>query len=395
MKSPLGAGAGWCLIFITSTASPAAEPTVHPTKPAYQYEFGLIRIAAASDTETPVKDFGKETLVAAAKYLDDGALAWAGGRKCIACHTTGAYMAERPALSAWLGPPRDEIRVHFVKAIPSELSEPQLDGGIRYYRSADRAVWCALGLATWDKYVEGRLSEATALALREMLVRQASHGGYHVVGEVEIPYVTTDLNLSIQAIRAIASAPGWLAHLEDPAQLERLEKLKDFVRHTPPLNDYDRLLRLQAASYMPQLIEPSEVTEVIKMLLDRQSPDGGWSTRNFSPTDGWQVSVSPRVKELLDNLPDADAPASDAYLTAFAIVLLIEHGTPLSNQQLQRGLAWLRSEQRQSGRWWMHSLYRGNYHFTTYLATAQAMRALAMGGEFDRYLSGPAQINRP
>ncbi|MFN9915634.1 MAG: hypothetical protein ACK53L_23790, partial [Pirellulaceae bacterium] len=107
------------------------------------------------------------------------------------------------------------------------------------------------------------------------------------------------------------------------------------------------------------------------------------------------VSVSPRVKDLLDNLPDADAPASDAYLTSFAIVLLIENGRPLSDPQLQRGLAWLRSEQRQSGRWWMHSLYRVNYHFTTYLATAQAMRALARGGEFDRYLSGPAQINRP
>jgi squalene-hopene/tetraprenyl-beta-curcumene cyclase len=381
------------LIFIMSTASPAAEPTIHPTKPAYQYEFGSIRIQAASDTESRIKNFSGETLVAAAKYLDDGALAWAGGRKCIACHTTGAYMAERPALTAWLGPPRDEIRVHFVTSIPSKLSEPQLDQGIRYYRSADRAVWCALGLATWDKYVEGRISEATVLALREMLARQSSHGGYHVVGEVEIPYVTTDLNLSIQAIRAIANAPGWLEHLEDPSLLERIEKLKEFVRRTPPLNDYDRLLQLQAASSMPKLIEPSKVTEVITMLLDRQSQDGGWSTRDFSSTDGWQVSVSPRVKDLLDNLPDADAPASDAYLTSFAIVLLIENGRPLSDPQLQRGLAWLRSEQRQSGRWWMHSLYRGNYHFTTYLATAQAMRALAIGGEFDQYLTRPAQIN--
>jgi squalene-hopene/tetraprenyl-beta-curcumene cyclase len=248
-------------------------------------------------------------------------------------------------------------------------------------------------LATWDKYVEGRISEATVLALREMLARQSSHGGYHVVGEVEIPYVTTDLNLSIQAIRAIANAPGWLEHLEDPSLLERIEKLKEFVRRTPPLNDYDRLLQLQAASSMPKLIEPSKVTEVITMLLDRQSQDGGWSTRDFSSTDGWQVSVSPRVKDLLDNLPDADAPASDAYLTSFAIVLLIENGRPLSDPQLQRGLAWLRSEQRQSGRWWMHSLYRGNYHFTTYLATAQAMRALAIGGEFDQYLTRPAQIN--
>lgn len=29
----------------------------------------------------------------------------------------------------------------------------------------------------------------------------------------------------------------------------------------------------------------------------------------------------------------------------------------------------------------MHSLYRGNYHFTTYIATAKAMQALAMCDE--------------
>jgi hypothetical protein len=29
----------------------------------------------------------------------------------------------------------------------------------------------------------------------------------------------------------------------------------------------------------------------------------------------------------------------------------------------------------------MHSLYRGNYHFTTYLATAKALQALGACGE--------------
>jgi hypothetical protein len=40
-----------------------------------------------------------------------------------------------------------------------------------------------------------------------------------------------------------------------------------------------------------------------------------------------------------------------------------------------------RGEQRVSGRWWMQSLYRGNYQFSTCIATAQALRALAMCGE--------------
>ena len=38
----------------------------------------------------------------------------------------------------------------------------------------------------------------------------------------------------------------------------------------------------------------------------------------------------------------------------------------------------------QSGRWWMHSLYRGNCHYTTYIATVEAMKALKLCGELDR-----------
>jgi hypothetical protein len=37
--------------------------------------------------------------------------------------------------------------------------------------------------------------------------------------------------------------------------------------------------------------------------------------------------------------------------------------------------------QRVSGRWWMHSLYRGNYNYITSISTAQALRALALCDE--------------
>ena len=31
----------------------------------------------------------------------------------------------------------------------------------------------------------------------------------------------------------------------------------------------------------------------------------------------------------------------------------------------------------------MHSLYRGNYHYTTYIATIEAIKALDLCGELD------------
>jgi squalene-hopene/tetraprenyl-beta-curcumene cyclase len=91
--------------------------------------------------------------------------------------------------------------------------------------------------------------------------------------------------------------------------------------------------------------------------------------------------MSKFVLQLIANLPDAANPASDPYMTAFAIILLRDNGIPATDPRIQRGIAWLKQEQRVSGRWWMHSLYRGNYHYITYIATAQAVKALAACGE--------------
>jgi squalene-hopene/tetraprenyl-beta-curcumene cyclase len=62
-------------------------------------------------------------------------------------------------------------------------------------------------------------------------------------------------------------------------------------------------------------------------------------------------------------------------------VLLRESGVPARDPRIQRGIAWLKENQRESGRWWMHSLYRGNLNYITYISTAQALRALALCDE--------------
>lgn len=97
----------------------------------------------------------------------------------------------------------------------------------------------------------------------------------------------------------------------------------------------------------------------------------------------WHYVMSPRVLTLINNLPDAARPESDAYMTALAVVLMRQNDVPVSDDRIQRGVAWLKREQRESGRWWMHSLYRGNYHYTTYIATVEALKALELCGELD------------
>jgi squalene-hopene/tetraprenyl-beta-curcumene cyclase len=214
-----------------------------------------------------------------------------------------------------------------------------------------------------------------------MFARQSENGAFVSHGEVEIPHITTDFELSLQAARAITAAPGWLAGLKDEALLTKVEKFKQWLRTATPKNDFDRVLKLQLVQYMPDLVPQAERDAALALLSSKQHSDGGWCVRDMSPINDWHFEMSKIVLNLIENLPDAAKPESDAYMTSLAIVLMRQNNVPVSDPRIQKGLAWLKREQRESGRWWMHSLYRGNYNYITYIATIEAMKALDLCGE--------------
>lgn len=343
----------------------------------HQYKAGAIAIAAAAADEPKVESFNRHSVLAASKYLDEGAVAWVRTRKCITCHTTGTYMAERPGLTKLLGPPRKEVLNNFVNAI---YDEPAYKGDFWF-------VWRSLGLAQWDKHVSGQLSDHTAKSLRQMFSRQMKDGSWDIARRnIQIPHVTTKFELAVQAARAVVAAPGWLDQLEGDELNQRVNRMKSYLRQYQPRNDYERALKLKLASVMPELVIKAEIEEAIAMLRRQQQPDGGWSTRRMSEGSTWSIGKTRRIDELLKSEPDAYAPGSDPYMTALAIVLLRESNIPTKDEQIQRGIAWLKTNQRQSGRWWMKSLsFAGNNqkNFTTYISTAQALRALSLCGEIE------------
>jgi squalene-hopene/tetraprenyl-beta-curcumene cyclase len=339
----------------------AAEAPKPKPKPSFQYQSAGIQVSIPTAEEPRVKAFGPDTIKAAAKYLEDGSLSWVREKTCINCHTTGPYMTERPALTTFLGIPTAEILADFVEAVPTEIkpqNETEKDGH-RYFAGSWTSIWRSLGLAEWDKHVAGKLSTHTDRSLREMFTRQ----------------------LTLQAARAITAAPGWLENLKDGDLLARVDKMKAWLRDAPPKNDFDRVLRLQLAHYMPELVTKADRAAAMALLTSKQHADGGWSTRDMSPVNDWHYKMSDTVLKVIASLPDAAKPESDAYMTALAVVLLRQSGVPPEDDRIRRALAWLKREQRVSGRWWMHSLYRGNYHYITYIATCQALKALALCGE--------------
>ena len=361
----------------------AAEPLVG--RPP-QYKANNIEIPDANAEEPTLKTFDQE---AAAKYLDDGAVAWTQTYRCIACHTSGTYMAERPALTKTLGPPREELLKYYTVAVNTQA----VSKGDFWY------VWRALGLAQWDQHVKGELSDDTAAALKEMFSRQQADGTWEMAKRrIQLPHVTSGLELAVQAARAVAAAPGWLENLEDKEQLAGVERLKTYLREQEPRNDYELALLLRVDTLLPDVVTSEERDKAIAMLLRQQQDDGGWSTRRMSAPDNWSPRLDPRLVAHLKSKPDADNPGSDAYMTGLAIVVLRESGIPAEDKRIQRGIAWLKRNQRQSGRWWLESLTfpvrkpgdtpgDKRRHFTTFIATAQAMRALDLCGELEPVVS--------
>jgi squalene-hopene/tetraprenyl-beta-curcumene cyclase len=279
-------------------------------------------------------------------------------------------MVERTALTKWLGPPSEEVWRDFIDEVPKDGGKPDA--------APIKSVWRSSGLAAWDRHVAGKLSEHTDRSLRHTLTLLGDEGFFRTIRQVEIPYITTNFELTVQAARAVAAAPGWLAHLTDADLLARVERMKKFLREHEPVNDYELALKLQLAALMPDLVPEDVRAAATAMLWRQQQPDGGWSTRRMSDLMKWHETMDPKVVAMIQGEPDAASPASDPYMTAFAIVLLRESGVPASDARIQRGVAWLKGEQRGSGRWWMKSLYRDTLHYITYISTAQALRALAL-----------------
>lgn len=374
---------GYLSLFLASCFGVLLQAAEPKAKEKHQYASESYSVSIPTANEARVATFDAQSIAKAKEYIEGGAISWVQNRGCVNCHTTGPYMAERPSLVKQLGRPNEDILQNFIDDVPQELEQIREveRKGHRYYPRSYYAVWRSVGLAEWDKHITGKLSEHTDRSLRDMFSRQSENGSFVTYGEVEIPHITTNFELSLQAARAVTTAPGWIRKLQDPEVSDRLENLKSWLRSAKPKNDYDRILRLQLAQYFPNLVSKQQIQSSLELLSEKQHPDGGWSTRDMSALEDWHYEISDYVQALVTHLPDASSPESDAYMTAFAIVLLRMNDVPAEDPRIKSGIAWLKREQRVSGRWWMHSLYRGNFHYTTYIATAQALKALALCDE--------------
>jgi squalene-hopene/tetraprenyl-beta-curcumene cyclase len=348
----------------------ATKETAWHTPFQYQYHFKDVTILRPSPDESKIPFSPKLAL----DYMEQGAAAWTGERQCVACHTNGSYMVVRPLMTPQLGPPSKDLRDFFVSALKQQ-SIPDPDDP-KWAPEPTQVVYIAAGLAIWDANVTQRLSPETAQALDLMFKLQRETGDWYIEDDNNPPLESNTFQLATVAARAVGNAPGWLEqHRGTPVEL-KVNRLEDFLRaEQKPQGDYDRTDLLWAASELPGLLDARRKQELIEIVSRHQRADGGWSIRNFALPEQW--GKGNRAEKLRAELEFPDPP-SDGHMTGLAIIALRKAGVPASYPRIQRGVSWLLTNQRASGRWFTRSLNRDNWQFISYSSTVYPLLALSL-----------------
>ncbi|WP_419861002.1 hypothetical protein [Candidatus Palauibacter sp.] len=353
----------------TSLLGSGLHAQEEPDHRLHQYHFGEIAIPPASGDEPVAENLSIERAVA---YLEGGARAWVNNRGCVSCHTTGWYGILRPQLAGSLGQPDAAFRAFLEERLQDRLAKDlgELQGGV----DPAEVVHLAASLASWDAYVDQRLSPETEQALQLMFRLQRDDGAWHSP-DTWPPFESDAFQVATVAAMSVGLAPGWLEQSASPELQGQVASLREYLQRVPPPHDYARVALLWAEQHLPGVIGADRKQDFVRMILDRQRPDGGWSIRSFAQPEEWGRG---NRAERLRAEADFGDPASDGHQTGLAVVVLSSAGVPSTDPAIERGVEWLRRNQRESGRWWTKSLNTETWHFITYTGTLYPVMALAV-----------------
>lgn len=313
---------------------------------------------------------GEFSLTKAMHFLDSAALTWQKDRQCFTCHTNFAYLYARPLLARMevadatlardSGPvqPHDEVR----KFAEQLVQQRWPDKGPRWDAEV---VATAAALAFNDAATGRELHEATRTALDRMWTVQRDDGGWSWLN-CDWPPMESDDHYGA-CLAAIAVAYAGADYRASEAAAEGIAKLQKYLaENTAPTVHHEALL-LWAASRWPELIRGEQRAAAVTKLRALQNQDGGWSLASLGNWQREDGSPQDRI--------------SDGYGTGFVVYVLREAAVPAKDPQLERGIVWLKQNQRASGRWFTRSLKKDSQHYITHCGTAYALMALAACAE--------------
>jgi squalene-hopene/tetraprenyl-beta-curcumene cyclase len=310
---------------------------------------------------------------AAAAYLDRREswwMEWPRAQRdhetfCVSCHTAVPYALARSALRTTLAeqapsPSEQRLLDNVTKRVRlwKEVEPFYKDADRGPYKSAEsrgtESVLNALILSSHDAQ-SGQLSNDAHTALENMWAEQQitgnQKGAWFWLRFKNEPWEADDSDYFGATLAAIAVgiAPG--NYRATPEVQTNLKLLREYLdREFAAQTTVNRVLLLWAAAKLPGLLEPDREKAIIAELLERQRADGGWSVSSLS--GGWKRADG-----------TSQETASDGYATGLITFVLQQAGISRENANLQRGLAWLTSNQdKTEGSWAAYSLNKNKEH---------------------------------
>src|SRR5262245_18585884 len=167
---------------------------------------------------------------------------------------------------------------------------------------------------------------------------------------------------TVYAALGVGHAPE--AYARSEAAKAGLDRLTGYLRKNQPPDLHHKIWLLWASVKLDGLVTPVERGQTIKDVLALQREDGGWSLPSLGD---WKRR---------DGKPNDKQAPSDGYATGLVLYVLREAGVPSTDKPVRRGIDWLKTNQRASGRWFTPSLNGARGHSITNAGTAFAVMAL-------------------
>ena len=286
-------------------------------------------------------------------FLDSAALAWQSQQDCMTCHTNYLYLLARPGLGTG-----DEAHRTVRQYAEDLVTKRWKEHGPRWDAEV---VMTALVLAFNDRATTAKLHATTRVALDRVWQVQHADGGFEWITCEWPPFENDHEFGATMAALAVSVAPEDYA--QQPTAREGIARLKKYLAATTMPTLHHRAMLLWADTFMPGWLTDADRKRCLDELLSRQHEDGGWSSATLG--DWKRADGSPQ-----------DTKTSDGYATGLVIYLARRANVPVSDPRLARGVSWLQSNQRESGRWFTRSLHKDNMHYLTHAGSNMAVMAL-------------------
>jgi squalene-hopene/tetraprenyl-beta-curcumene cyclase len=160
----------------------------------------------------------------------------------------------------------------------------------------------------------------------------------------------------------VGHAPGEYAKTEKAKA--GLAKLRAYFKKNAPPSLHHKAWLLWASVKLDGLMTKEEQQQAIKELRGKQKADGSWSLASLGDWKGYDGRANDVKAE------------GDGYGTGLVVYVLRQAGVGADDAAVKKGVAWLKANQRVSGRWFTKSLNSDKYHFITNAGTAFAVLAL-------------------